>query len=311
MRQLRNLLRLAAASTFYKRKFTGSAWRDIVDIEDFREKVPTTTFEELVAEKMRSGDPCSSRRCMNKSSQLLFQLEYGAETPVYLALDQRDLRKYAEALTGCWSLLGLGRGDSVAIFDYGTSPVSYLASSAFTPYLGRGAADLLGCLPICNDGLANMSQRALEILKFVRPHVLYLRADCLEPLCAQSISQIVRLSAYTRALVVTENEGLLAKSDQNAYEKRLGLPIYRLLRSDAAMFLAMECPACRLFHSSQNLYHLETMRGVADDVQEENCLVITNRFARTCPTVRYLSHIQGAVHPAGCPRRPQDLRIAA
>ena len=83
----------------------------------------------------------------------------------YAELDRssRDFAAYLQRT------LGLRKGDRVAIFDYGTSPLSYLAASSFTPYLDRGAADLLGCLPVCNDGVANMSPRAVEITVLREP----------------------------------------------------------------------------------------------------------------------------------------------
>lgn len=313
MRSFKQLLRHALGSPLFKRKFAGLTAKDIADFTDFSVRIPLTTLEELVAETIRSGDPYASKFCGNGAALVTLQLEYDTETRLYLALGRLDLKIYAEALRRCWSLLGLRRGDGVAIFDYGTSPVSYLASAAFTPYLGQGAADALGCLPICNDGVANMSHRAVEILKFVRPQALFIRSDCLEPFSTESERQLGHLSGYTHALVVTENEGFLPRAEQDAYEKRLGLPVYRLLRIDAGMFLAMECPECRLFHSWKDLYYVESVAQATDDVDqgEQNFLAITNWFARVCPAVRYLSQVKGSLHSTGCPRGPKDIRIGA
>lgn len=306
MHQIKRLMKHASCSPFFQRKFGSLRRSGISDLNAFSLKIPPMRLDELVAEKIRSGDPYSLRLCENGNPLVTFQLEYDTDAALYLGVDRADLKGYAEALTRCWSLLGLGKGDTVAIFDYGTSPLSYLASSTFTPYLGRGAADTLGCLPICNDGVANMSHRAVEILKFVRPRVLFIRADCLEPLAMEIERQLPRLADYTKALVVAENEGLLSKGDQNAYEGRLGVPVYRLLRIDVAMFLAVECPKCRLLHNWQDLYFVESAT-----VGFDQTLVITNWFAKACPTVRYLSQVRGYAKPAGCPRGPQDNRIAA
>ncbi|MFQ5849795.1 MAG: hypothetical protein ACE5JU_04300 [Candidatus Binatia bacterium] len=314
MHQIKRLMKQASGSLFFQRKFGSLKTQGIADLKAFTRRVPPTTLEELLAERIRSGDPYSSRWCSNRSPLVVFQLEYDMESSLYLGLDRVTLRGYAEALRRCWSLLELGKGDTVAIFDYGTSPVSYLASSTFTPYLAQGAADTLGCLPICNDGAANMIHRAVEILKFVRPRVLFVRTDCLQPLAMEIERQLPRLADYTKALVVAENEGLLSRGDQSGYESRLGVPVYRLLRIDVAMFLAIECPGCRLLHSWQDLYFVES---VTDGLEEpsadrrENSLVITNWFAKASPTVRYLSQVNGFLEPAGCPRGPRDNRIAA
>ncbi len=314
MHQIKQLMKHASGSSFFQRKFGRLKTQGITDLKTFTQKVPATRLEELVAERIRSGDPYSLRWCNNKNPLVVFQLEYETESALYLGLDRVALRGYAEALRRCWSLLGLAKGDTVAIFDYGTSPISYLASSTFTPYLGQGAADVLGCLPICNDGVANMSQRAVEILRFIRPRILFVRTDCLQPLAMEIERQLPRLADYTSALVVAENEGLLSKGDQDAFERRLGVPVYRLLRIDMAMFLAVECPECRLLHSWQDLYFVESVTEGLEETsgdRRENSLVVTNWFAKACPTIRYQSQVKGSLEPAGCPRGPQDYRIAA
>ncbi len=263
-------------------------------------------------EERSSGDPYSSRWCEKKRPVLTFQLEYDTEPRLYLPLNRSALRGYAEALTRCWSLLGLKSGDRVAIFDYGTSPVTYLASASYSPYLSRGAAEALGCLPICNDGVANMSQRAVEILKFIRPRILFLRSDCLQPFLYQAEAAALRLSDYLRAVVVTESEGILSRTEQTSFEERLGVPLYRMLRIDVAMFLAVECPHCRLVHAGPDLYFVENRQGESEEMIDGNLrspLLITNWFALGCPTLRYSSQIRGSLVAPGCPRRPQDQRI--
>jgi phenylacetate-coenzyme A ligase PaaK-like adenylate-forming protein len=315
LRRMRQLMEQACRAPFFRRKFSGVEAKTIVDKKSFTEKVPMMQLEELVSERITSGDPYSRRWCgKDKRPVIVFQAEYDSKSPLYLGFDRAVLQSYAVALTRCWSLLGLVSGDRVAIFDYGTSPISYLASSIFTAYLRRGAADALGCLPVCNDGVANMTQRAVEILKLIRPKVLFVRSDCLPPLMTEINRQLPRLADYTGALVVAENEGLLSKEKQAAYERQLGVPVYRLLRIDIAMFLAAECPACRLLHCSPDLYYIESVPDAFDqasDIYGGNALVITNWFSRSLPSVRYLSQVKGRLTPPGCPRGPQDRRIAA
>jgi phenylacetate-coenzyme A ligase PaaK-like adenylate-forming protein len=310
---MKRLLQRALVSPFYRRKFTGIKGLPVPDLATFSETIPPFTLQELVEEKITSGDPYSLRWCEKKSPLLAFQLEYDTEPPLYLPLDRSALKGYAEALTRCWSLLGLAPGDKVAIFDYGTSPVSYLASASYTPYLGRGAAEALACLPICNDGVANMSQRAVEIMRFIRPRIFFLRSDCLQPFIHQAEAAALHFSDYVRALVVTESEGALSRADQTTWEAKLGVPIYRMLRIDAAMFLAVECPHCRFLHTWQDLYLVENRRENDEElVGGAVCgpLLITNWFGLGCPTLRYSSQIRGSLVAPGCPHRPQDQRIA-
>jgi phenylacetate-coenzyme A ligase PaaK-like adenylate-forming protein len=310
MRSLRPLLEHASTAPFFRRKVGALAGRTSLKEKDFLEKIPLTTLEELVHERLANGDPYASRWAGGEPPLVALQLEYDTEAPLYVGFGAGELRGYAEALRRCWSLLGLGQGDSVGIFDYGTSPVSYLASSAFTPYLRRGAADALRCLPVCNDGGANMSERAVEIVKFVRPRVLFVRADCLHPFALEIEKQSLDLSAHIAALVAAENEALLPQAEREMYERRLGVPIYRMLRIDAAMFLAVECPQCRLLHSWHDLYLVESLAGPAGD-EDSVSLVITNRFARSCPTIRYVAEVKGSLRAPGCPAGPKDIRITA
>lgn len=281
--------------------------------EDFAATFPVTTLEGLAAAKIKSGDPYALRRTKKITPKVALQLEYDMETALYAALDSNELSRYAEALRRCWSLLGIAKGDRVGIFDYGTSPVSYLASSTFTPYLQRGAADILGCLPICNDGAANLSQRAVEIVKFVRPRVMFLRTDCLHPFTAEISRGSMPLSSYVDTLVAVENEGVLARAERDAYQAKLGVPIYRLMRADAAMFLAPECHRCGLFHLWSDLYHVEAPEPQTDREtgRQASRLVITNWFATSCPTIRYVSQISACLQPPGCPADARDLRISA
>ena len=308
MKRIQRLLQRAAKAPLYRKKFAGLKPRAVRDLRSFSATIPPTRLEELAAEKLKGAASLSPRLCVGRGPRATFQLEYDTQPALYLALDRADLRGYAQVLAHCWSLVGLRKGDRVAIFDYGTSPLSYLAASSFTPYLERGAADLLGCRPVCNDGVANMSPRAVEILRYVRPRVFFIRHDCLHALTMEVERQALRLADYTQALVAAENESLLSDEERRSFEKRLGVPIYRLLRIDAAMFLAMECPRCRLLHCRRDAYFVETL--AEGDGAAENPLVVTNWFAGTSPTVRYLSQVRGSLEPSGCPMGPKDMRIA-
>jgi phenylacetate-coenzyme A ligase PaaK-like adenylate-forming protein len=312
LKRMNRLIQRASVSPFYRGKLRGAKALRAASAATLGTRLASFTLEELVEETSRSGDPYASRWCRKKAPPLVFQLEYDTEPRLYLPLDRAALSGYAEALTRCWSLLGLAKGDKVAIFDYGTSPLSYLASASYTPYLNRGAAEALGCLPVCNDGVPNMSRRAVEILKFIRPQIFFLRSDCLQPFISQAEAAALRISDYTRALVIAECEGALRRDEQTSFEQRLGVPLYQMLRIDAAMFLAMECPQCRLLHTWRDLYLVESSQEDGGEIYNSAPapLLITNWFALNCPTLRYASQIQGSLAAPGCPRGPGDQRIS-
>ena len=281
--------------------------------QEFARDVPLTTLEGLVRASRKNRDPYGLRWQKKTAPKVAVQLEYDTEKALYAAMDSRELALYAEALRRCWSAFRIGRGDCIGIFDYGTSPVSYLASSIFSPYLHQGAADRLGCLAVCNDGAANLSQRAVDIVRFARPRVLFLRTDCLYPFATEVSRASLSLSSYIETLVAVENEAVLSPAERDSYQATLGVPVYRLVRADAAMFLAPECPQCSMFHIWPDLYYVETFEEEKNpqDRNQASRLVITNWFSRSFPAVRYLSQINAVLESAGCPAGATDLRMRA
>lgn len=276
--------------------------------------VPLTQLDELVAEKQRTSDPFGGRRITGARPGVTLQVEGDASSPLYLALDSRDLQAYADVLRGCWSLLGLGRGDHVAIFDYGGSPAGYLASSLYIPYLKEGAGDSLGCITIGNDGLPEMAGRAVDILRYVHPKAMFIRSDCVHPFLEEARRLESEVKSYLQLMVVEANEQVYPEASRQEAEARLGIPVLRLLRVDQAMFLAQECPACRCFHYPSEAYEVEAV----DEYQhrpmpagQRGKLVVTNYIVRTTPTLRYLSDVRVHVEAGECSRGPGDGRFRA
>lgn len=308
---LNGLLRHASAhSPFYQAKLAGL--KPLPSLQDFSRRVPTTTLEELEAVRLSNGDPYSLRKAAHQPATLSMQLEYDTDLPLYQALDRSSLRYYAQALQRCWSLLGLARGDRVALFDFGSSPLVYLASAFYTPYLSAGAAEALGCIPVCNDGASQLSGRAVDILRFATPRLLFLRSDCLYPFSQEVSQQGLRLADYTQGLVVAENEGWAAHLCRQGWARGLGVPLLGLLRIDLAMFLGVECPQCHLVHIWDDLYLVEAVEektGEPSPPGQPGLLTVTNLFNRVCPSIRYVSSVLGSLVPPGCPRGLAEGRI--
>lgn len=309
--RLKRILHSAKSAPIFKERLAVLKTVPISSEKDFCQRVPLLQWEDLEAMRTSSGDPFGGRKTLNRNTHLTFQLENDAEFPLYVSMDRKELQCYADALTLCWQLLGLSKGDRVAVFDYGSSPLSYLASSSYMPYLSKGAAENLGCVPVCNDGVSQMSQRAIEIARFVRPKVFFLRSDCLFPFSQEAKRQAVSLSHYISAVVIAENDGLALQGSCLEWEATWGVPVYRLLRVDAAMFMGIECPSCQLMHVPNNLYFIETVcpAGPADTENDSCQIAITNLFARSTPAIRYVSQVRGFLAGRGCPKKPEDERV--
>jgi phenylacetate-CoA ligase len=155
-----------------------------------------------------------------------------------LELSREGLDDYAEALARAWGLLGVGPGDRVAIYDYGSSPVAYLASGAFAPYLERGAAERLRATALCVDGLPDNAKRFGHVLRHFQPHFAFVRTD-LVPLLVSGPTAIPP-ELRTARLVVSADEETPATHERAAWEREWGGGVAVLERSDAAAVIAAE-----------------------------------------------------------------------
>jgi len=236
------------------------------------------------------------------------QLE--AERELDLRLCGRELGRYAQSLAHCWSLLGLTRGDRVAIFDYGTSPATFLASSAFLPHLRRGASDLLGCLCICTDGLPQMASRVVNVLRHIRPRALFMRPDGLHPLMNLAEQDHLDVQQYVEFIIVSQDEGILSSTLKDECLRRLGVPLYSLLRIDNALFLAVECPTCSAFHVPWKMYEIQMVASDSERIAppgDEGFLKVAPTFADGVGP--YVSSARGRLLPKGCSKGPRDQRF--
>jgi len=262
---------------------------------DARGRPVPWTLEDLEDYAAETGDPFGGRLAPDAPPPLFsLQLEACDDPPLWLALSGRELGAWSRVLEGLWMRYGIHRGDCVALFDYGSSPVVLLASSSYTAYLRRGAAERLGVRVICNDGVAVLAERMLDIIERLRPAALVLRRDVLAPMGAVFDTAGVSLAGSCRWIAVTEPEGIPDAAEIRRWSRSWSVPIHRWLRADAGYLLAGECGRCDAFHFDPRFYRVEPVDGA---------VAITARFATTCPAVRY--RVDGAeLDDGGCAAEP-------
>jgi phenylacetate-coenzyme A ligase PaaK-like adenylate-forming protein len=259
---------------------------------------------------LASDDPFGGR--IDPTARPVAVLQACADAPLYWGLDRPDLDAMGEVLEGCWRALGVQAGDRVAIHDYGSSPVVLYASRAFVPHLTAGAADRISCVPICNDGLAELVDRAAHLITYVRPRVVIVAAHAVAPL-RQAL--VERPPPEPVTLVVTADEDPWTAE---ALAELVGVGIRRatqLLRIDLALLLA---PPCRddptRFHPDPDAYTIEVLDegDVPADVGSgrSDRLVVTHRKIVTCPVVRYASEVRGRVWTETCTCGSTDPTVA-
>ena len=227
------------------------------------------------------------------------QLEATQNPALWVALDPPELDRWAGVVERMWRRWRTDRGETIAFFDYGSSPLVLLASSGYVAYLRRGAAERLGLTSVCNDGVAAMAARMVTIVETFRTAMLIVRRDLAVPFAMALEAAGLKLADYLRWMAITEVEGTVSRADSDRISARLGVPVWRILRSDAAFFLAGECPACRAFHVDRE-YRAEPLSS--------GSVGITAIFAQTCPAVRFDIGAAGLLR-GGCAIEPRASRI--
>jgi hypothetical protein len=259
-----------------------------------------------------AGDPFGGRRHAGAVTPLTFQAADGV--PLYLALGEADIAGAARALASAWRTLGVRKGDYVLIYDYGTSPVTLFASWCYVPWLRRGAADLLGAVPICNDGLPEFAGRALHVLQYLRPRVTIVDHAHMPILLRRVAENRAHVSDWTELLVVSADEETVPPAEVAAWSRDLGLPVRLLLRAGPALFFAAECAEGAL-HADPRHYRVGVVErpGQMPSANGEGTLCVTNRFLQGTTVEHYLANVHVSIDHGPCPcgRPGRPLRCLA
>lgn len=257
------------------------------------DSIPTVGLHELIARAEADEDPFGGRR--NPSLASICVLQAGDRLPLYLALSQGDVAAAARALASAWRLYGIRRGDHVLISDYGTSPATLFASWSYVPGLRSGAADLLGAIPICNDGLAEFAPRALHVLRYLRPRAVFVDAEVMPVLVRRAVDERLAVGEHTELVIVSADEEAVRHADLAAWSAALGVPVRAMLRSGVALFFAGQCRE-RAFHVDSTAYAVQ----VAPAGDGAGRLCVTNLFLTATPVIRYMTDIVASIDAAPC-----------
>ena len=246
-----------------------------------------------------SGDHFAGRARDGRLPKFALQLEATAEPSIWIALDPPELDRWAGVIERMWKRWGTATGETIAFFEYGSSPLVLLASSGYVGYLRRGAAERLGLTSVCNDGVAAMAGRMVTIVETLRPSMLIVRRDLAVPFTMALEAVGVKLANRVRWVAISEVEGAASRIEADEISARLGVPVWRVLRSDAAFFLAGECRGCRAFHVDKE-YRVEALPS--------GHVAVTTRFANACPAIRF-DIGTARLERGGCALEPRAQRI--
>lgn len=251
--------------------------------------------DDLVEAVARYGDPFAGRADPRHKAFVLIQAT--RDLPVYWALGRSDLRAMAESLATTWRALGAAPGDRVLLYDYSTSPLVAFASRSFLSHLDRGAADILSCTPICNDGLPELADRCAHILDYAAPSLMFIDSEAVEPL----LDRVGSVRPRLRRIVVSSDETLLPRDRIATWREGFGIDVVQLLRSDAALLFAPPCPVePDTFHPPSafivEAIPVETTAGCS----QAGRISVTNTAVRSTVVARYVTPLLGRVALGRC-----------
>lgn len=170
-----------------------------------------------------------------------------------LELDPGQLDPWAEHLAWCYRMLGVEEGETLAVQDFGSSPLSFLGSALLTPGLGAGVAELLGGRMICLDASHERLMLTPAVLEQVRPDVLVVRADLVGLLLEVLRKAGAEFGGAGSPRVLVAGAGPWPPLGGDRWR--------RLLCAEEALLLAPECPACGAFHLREGVYELSGSRA--------------------------------------------------
>lgn len=248
------------------------------------------TDEDLEAALIRLQDPLAGRGDPDMPVSALVQAT--RDLPLFWQFGDSDMTAMAQSLAGAWHSLGVQAGERVVLYDYATSPLVLFASRSFLPHLDRGAAEILSCTPICNDGLPELADRCAHILEYLAPSVLFIDIEAVEPL----LDQIGSKPGTLQRVAVSADETLLSPDQLADLSDRFGVEVVQVIRSDLALFWAPPCP------DDQNSFHPASsviVESIPMETGPER-IALTNTAVRSTLTVRYVTPFKGSVVEDTC-----------
>ncbi len=168
-----------------------------------------------------------------------------------LAFGDGDLDIWAEHLAWCYRMMGVGDGATVAVQDFGSSPISFLGSSLLMPGLRRGVAERIEGRFICLDASAERVTLTPALLAQLDVDALVIREDVLELLSAELEKKgFAALAQRTmKTIVVFGDEPAL--SHPGRFQ-----PSRHFMHVESTLLLAPQCVRCDCFHLREGFYQV-------------------------------------------------------
>jgi len=185
------------------------------------------------------------------NAYLLFDVPGGR-----LSFGAGELDVWAEHVEWCYRMMGVADGATIAVQDFGCSPLSFLGSSLLMPGLERGVAERIGGRFICLDASGERVTLSPALLGQLAVDALVIRDDVIDLLDAElrKKGSVEMARRATRTIVVFGDEPAGPKAGRPA-------PWRHLLHVESALLLAPQCAQCGCFHLRDGFYEVDG-RGI-------------------------------------------------
>jgi hypothetical protein len=165
-----------------------------------------------------------------------------------LRFAEGDLDRWAEHLAWCYSLIGIAEGSTIAVQDFGTSPIAYLGSKLLMPTLEAGIAERLDARVICLDASPERIVLTPEVVRQVQPDALIIRGDVFRLVLDGSSRagvDLARIPGLTIVAALSPDDPPPPAGD-----------FRRLLHDESSLLLAPLCTLCGSYHLRDGVYEL-------------------------------------------------------
>jgi hypothetical protein len=185
-----------------------------------------------------------------ENAYLLFDVPGGR-----LAFGDGELDVWAEHLTWCYRMMGIGDGATIAVQDFGSSPISFLGSSLLMPGLQRGVAERIDGRFICLDASAERVTLTPAMLAQLAVDALVIREDVIELLSAELRKKgLAELAQRAMKTIVVFGDEPPAPNPTSPQAWR------HLMHVESALLLAPQCVQCECFHLRDEFYEVDGPR---------------------------------------------------
>lgn len=169
-----------------------------------------------------------------------------------LAFGDGDLDIWAEHLAWCYRMMGIPDGATIAVQDFGSSPISFLGSSLLMPGLRRGVAERIGGRFICLDASAERVTLTPALLAQLPVDALVIREDVLELLSAELHKK------GTAALAERTMKTIVVFGDEpSPFNPARLQPSRHFMHVESGLLLAPQCVQCDCFHLREGFYQVD------------------------------------------------------